>query len=128
MMTSNEHPYTIGDAVIVRTVTMYYTGRIVRVYPGELVLSDAAWIGDAGQWSEALKTGILKEVEPYPDQCIVSRAAIVDVAPWAHPLPRNVVCSVSYFYKKSLSWVGDEPKKRRKLEYRGPSRNTAGLE
>jgi hypothetical protein len=92
MMTTNEHPYTIGDAVIVRTVTMYYTGRIVRVYPGELVLADAAWIADTGRWSTALAIGKLNEVEPYPCEgwCIVSRAAIVDVAPWAHPLPRDV--------------------------------------
>lgn len=90
MITNSEHPYTIGDAVIVRTVTMYYTGRIVRVYPGELVLSEAAWIADTGRWSEALSTGRLAEVEPYPGPCIVSRAAIVDVAPWSHPLPRDV--------------------------------------
>jgi hypothetical protein len=92
MLTNTEHPYTIGDAVIVRTVTMYYTGRIVRVYPGELVLSCAAWIADTGRWSTALATGKLNEVEPYPGDglCIVSRAAIVDVSPWSHPLPRDV--------------------------------------
>jgi hypothetical protein len=53
-------------------------------------LSDAAWIADTGRWSAALATGKLSEVEPYPDLCIVSRAAIVDVAPWLHPLPRDV--------------------------------------
>lgn len=92
MMSNLEHPYTIGDAVIVRTVTMYYTGRILRVYPGELVLGDAAWVADTGRWSSALSTGSLSEVEPYPGEglCIVSRAAIVDVAPWSHPLPRTV--------------------------------------
>lgn len=85
-----EHPYTVGQIYIIRTVTMYYTGRLDAVYPGELVLSDAAWIADTGRWSAALSTGKLPEVEPYPDGCIVSRAAIVDVAPWGHPLPREV--------------------------------------
>jgi len=89
---SQEHPYTIGASYIIRTVTMYYTGRLAEVWAGELVLTDAAWIADTGRWSTALATGKLQEVEPYPDVglCIVSRAAIVDVAPWAHPLPRDV--------------------------------------
>ena len=85
-----EHPYTVGTTYIIRTVTMYYTGRLEAVYSGELVLSDAAWIADTGRWSMALSTGKLSEVEPYPGECIVSRAAIVDVAPWTHPLPRDV--------------------------------------
>lgn len=85
-----EHPYTVGQNYIIRTVTMYYTGRLDAVYPGELVLSDAAWIADTGRWSAALATGKFSEVEPYPNECIVSRAAIVDVAPWPHPLPRDV--------------------------------------
>lgn len=89
---SQEHPYTIGSSYIIRTVTMYYTGRITAIYAGELVLADAAWIADSGRWSTALATGKLQEVEPYPGEgrCIVSRAAIVDVAPWSHPLPRDV--------------------------------------
>ena len=92
MMTNTEHPYTIGGHFIIRTVTMYYTGRIIEVYPGELVLADAAWIADTGRWSTALATGKLTEVEPYPCEgfCIVSRAAIVDVSPWLHSLPRDV--------------------------------------
>lgn len=87
---TTRHPYTVGATYIIRTVTMYYTGRLESVFPGELVLSDAAWIADTGRWSAALSTGKLSEVEPYPGLCIVSRAAIVDVAPWAHPLPRDV--------------------------------------
>ncbi len=85
-----QHPYVIGQSYIVRTVTMYYTGKLEAVYPGELVLSEAAWVADTGRWSTALSSGKLAEVEPYPNGCIVSRAAIVDVAPWLHALPRDV--------------------------------------
>ena len=85
-----QHPYVIGQSYIVRTVTMYYTGKLEAVYPGELVFSEAAWVADTGRWSTALSSGKLAEVEPYPGPCIVSRAAIVDVAPWPHPLPREV--------------------------------------
>lgn len=52
-----EHPYTVGTTYIIRTVTMYYTGRLQSVWPGELVLSDAAWIADTGRFSTALSTG-----------------------------------------------------------------------
>ena len=84
------HPYIVGDKVIIRTVTMHFTGRIAAVYPGEIVLEEAAWIADTGRWAQALTSGTLAEVEPYPGQCIVSRGAIVDVSPWSHALPRAV--------------------------------------
>ena len=84
------NPYVIGDCVFIRTVTMNFTGRISAVYPGEIVLEDAAWIADSGRFADALAKGTLSEVEPYPGSVIVSRGAIVDVSPWAHPLPRSV--------------------------------------
>lgn len=86
------HPYRVGDTVFVRTVTYHYTGRIVAIYPGEIVLADAAWIADSGRWSVALATGTLAEVEPYPGgtDVVISRGAIVDVCGWEHPLPRSV--------------------------------------
>jgi hypothetical protein len=87
----DEHAYPLGKAVIIRCVTHYYTGKIVRVTPGELVIVDAAWIADAGRWGQALVDGSVNEVEPYPDgEVIVSRGAVVDVAEWHSPLPREV--------------------------------------
>jgi hypothetical protein len=82
------HPYMVGDAVFIRTVTYHYTGRIVAITPGEIVLAEAAWIADSGRFSVALATGTLSEIEPYPAGVVISRGAIVDVSPWAHPLPR----------------------------------------
>jgi hypothetical protein len=82
------HPYMVGDAVFIRTVTYHYTGKIAAITPGEIVLADAAWIADSGRFSVALATGALSEVEPYPAGVAISRGAIVDVSPWAHPLPR----------------------------------------
>lgn len=84
------HPYPMGEAVFIRTVTMNFTGRISAVFPGEIVLEDAAWIADSGRFAEALATGKLSEVEPYPGSVIIGRGAIVDVSRWAHPLPRSV--------------------------------------
>jgi hypothetical protein len=80
-----------GKNVFIRTVTYHYTGRIVRETPKFLVLTDAAWIADSGRFADAMATGSLSEVEPYPDGCEVSVAwtAIVDLCEWAHPLPRQ---------------------------------------
>jgi len=81
-------PYQVGQAYLIRTVTLYYTGRIVRVTPKELVLEDAAWIADTGRFSDALKTGTLNEVEPM-GEILIGRGAVVDAARWLHPLPKE---------------------------------------
>ena len=80
-----------GETVIVRTVTLHYTGRVVGVDDRWLALTDVAWIANTGRWHTALATGILDEVEPYPDgdTVLVSLGAVVDIAPWRHELPRN---------------------------------------
>ena len=83
------HSFTVGECYLIRTVTMMYTGRLVSVTESDVVLEDAAWIADSGRYSDALKHGTLDEVEPYPDAVCVSRAALVDVAIWSHPLPRE---------------------------------------
>jgi hypothetical protein len=81
-------PLRVGNQVFIRAVTNYYTGRIVEITEGEILLVDAAWIADTGRFSDALKTGNLNEVEPYPNLVAVGRGAIVDVTHWPHELPR----------------------------------------
>ena len=85
----SECSLVIGDCYLIRTVTMMYTGRLMRITHSDLALSDAAWIADSGRYSKALETGDLEEVEPYPCEVIISRGALVDAAKWAHPLPRE---------------------------------------
>jgi hypothetical protein len=82
------NPIRVGNAVLIRCVTHYHTGRIVEITPTELVLTDAAWIGDTGRFHTALSTGSLSEVEPFTGPVAVSRGAIVDVTTWTHELPR----------------------------------------
>lgn len=79
----------VGQNYLIRTVTLYYTGRLAAASDSELVLEDAAWIADTDRFSTALKTGVLNEVEPFSDPVIVSRGAIVDATAWRHPLPRE---------------------------------------
>jgi hypothetical protein len=80
----------VGTKVIIRTVTHYYTGEIVAITDTDIVLKDAAWIGDTGRWNKALTDGVLGEVEPFPGACIVMRDKISDVTEWGHKLPREV--------------------------------------
>jgi hypothetical protein len=85
----DKSPRYVGNTVFIRGVTMYYTGRIVQLTKEEIVLEDAAWIPDTGRFSDALKTGIFNEVEPYPNGVSVERGSILDVSTWDHPLPRE---------------------------------------
>jgi len=84
-------PLHVGASVLIRTVTHYYTGRVVSITADEVVLREAAWVCDTGRYHECLAKGTLSEVEPYPGEGIVSvaRGSIVDVAPWKHSLPRE---------------------------------------
>ena len=85
------HAYPTGSNVFIRTVTMHYTGKLVEVTPGELVLEEAAWVADSGRFAEALAQGTLNEVEPYPSgRVCISRGAVLDVSIWGHELPRKV--------------------------------------
>lgn len=82
------HPYQIGQNYFIRTVTHHYTGKLVAVFDGELVLQDVAWIADSGRFADALKHGALLEVEPLPKgDVVIGRGAIVDASIWNHGLP-----------------------------------------
>ncbi len=87
---NNSTSLRVGTWVIIRTVTHYYTGEITAITDTDIVLKDAAWIADSGRWNKALTEGVFEEVEPFPDDCVVMRDKISDVAPWRHKLPREV--------------------------------------
>ena len=79
-----------GENVFIRTVIFFYTGRLCSYDDKFIVLEDAAWIADTGFWAEALTTGKLNEVEPYPDgKILVSLGTVVDISLWTHDLPRT---------------------------------------
>jgi hypothetical protein len=84
-----ESMYKLGAKLFVRTVTYHYTGRVSFLSEKEIVLSDAAWVASSGRFAEALETGELSEVEPYPGACSINRDVIVDCSPWNHELPRG---------------------------------------
>ncbi len=82
-------PYEIGKPYQIRTVTMIYTGLLVKIYPGELVIKSAAWIPETERWADSCKTGTFKEVEPYPEDAnvIIPRGGILDAFVVKYDLP-----------------------------------------
>ncbi len=85
----NIHPYQIGEKYFIRTVTHYFTGQLDSVYEHELTINNAAWIADTGRFHEMLKSGDMKEVEPYPEGLvIIGRGAIIDASVIDFDLPR----------------------------------------
>jgi len=89
-LTTDPGPWRIGEKYLIRTVTMILTGRLVEVYDQELVIEDACWIADTERWADTLRTGAVREAEPYPDgRVIVGRGALIDAAQWGHALPRT---------------------------------------
>ena len=82
--------WNVGDCVFIRTVTLYYVGRVVGFSDTEILLEEASWIADTGRFMQALATGSLSEVEPYPEGIVcVNRTAIIDASKWLHALPRT---------------------------------------
>lgn len=85
-----QSPIRVNNNVFIRTVTYHYTGKIEIVSKDTLVLSNAAWIADSGRFATAMNSGVLNEVEPYPENTVVAieRGAIVDISDWKFELPR----------------------------------------
>lgn len=83
----NNHPYLIGKAYLIRTVTHYYIGQLKEVFDNELVLFNASWIADTGRYYNALKDGVLNAVEPIIGDVIIGRGAVIDAAIWSHEVP-----------------------------------------
>jgi hypothetical protein len=83
------HPYHIGENYFLRTVTHHYTGKLVAVYPQELLFEVVAWIADDGRFADALKTGVFNEIEPFPKgkQVIIGRGSLIDGSTLDFPLP-----------------------------------------
>jgi len=82
--------WKLGQAYFIRTVTHHISGRLVGIDEHEIIFEDAAWIADDGRYSDAMKTGNLLEIEPYPDgMVVIGRGSIIDGCFWEFDLPRN---------------------------------------
>ena len=76
---SSVHPWEIGKIYLIRTVTMIDVGRVVAIYPTEIVLEEACWVADTGRFAQAVATAEFGETEPFPDgRVIIGRGSIID--------------------------------------------------
>ena len=81
--------WQVGKNYVIRTVTMINIGRLVKVTEEELVLEEACWIADTGRWMDFLRDGKYSESEPFQDDVIVGRKALIDATIWRHKLPKD---------------------------------------
>jgi len=90
---SAQHPsnYPVGKNVIVRTVTMIYTGKLQEVTNSDLVLVDCSWIPETERFMQFVAEGKVKECEPYPDglNVYINRGALLDMCELKKDLPRS---------------------------------------
>lgn len=88
---SKRLPMPLGAHVFIRTVTHYYTGKVIAVSEEEVQLSDAAWIADTGRFAESMREFNFSEVEPYPDghHPILNRSSFIEWGPGPKELPRT---------------------------------------
>lgn len=77
-------PFVPGSAYLIRTVTMFWLGRVRAVVGDFLVLDDAAWIADTGRYHDADSPEKFSEVEPVPKgrAVFVGLGSVVDAQEW----------------------------------------------
>lgn len=85
-------PFKVGDKVFLRTVTLYYLGRIKEFIGDHLVLEDASWVQDTGsRLHDFIKSGAetnKSEIEPIVTKLSVNLNNVIDCIEWTHDLPR----------------------------------------
>ena len=69
--------WQVGKNYYIQTVTWAYTGTLVAVTDKELMLQQAALIGDTGAFHNALKSEVFAEVEPLVNDLVIGRYSIV---------------------------------------------------
>jgi len=89
--TKQSSAYPVGKNVIVRTITMIYTGVLEQVTETDFILRQCAWIPETGRYAEFVEKGVVNECEPYPEDLIVyiNRGAYLDMCELKATLPRS---------------------------------------
>lgn len=91
---SKEAGWEIGENYLVRTVTHIQVGKLEDINDKEIILSNASWVADTGRFHNMLKNGLdnveNSEVEPFIDDIIVNRGALIEATKYRHQLPKKV--------------------------------------
>ena len=78
----------VGQKLFIRTVTYHLVGKVEAVNGTLIELSGASWVASSGRFMQAIRDGVLGEVEP-AGRAWVNAASITDCFPWKHALPRD---------------------------------------
>lgn len=85
--TVNSYKDLIGKNILFRNVVYHLIGRVVNVTEdGIFELEDASWVADSGRFGEAIKSGVLDEVE-YLGRWFFDGQVKGDFGEWKHDLP-----------------------------------------
>lgn len=87
-------PAKVGDKVFLRTVTLYYLGRVKEITSEYVVLEESSWVQDTGvRLTDFIEKGIFggqkevkAEIEPIGTHAVF-RAGMIDCVGWKHDLP-----------------------------------------
>jgi hypothetical protein len=73
--------FRLGHTYFIRTVTNYFTGRLIWVGDKEIALEDVCWIADTGRFNEFMSKDTWGESEPYPAgvPVVIGRGSIIDM-------------------------------------------------
>jgi hypothetical protein len=85
---NEEGPFKIGQAYLIRTVTMHQIGILKDIQGDFLIFKDASWVADSGRFSECISKGTFNEVE-YVGNMGINKTAIVDFFPWENKVPKE---------------------------------------
>jgi len=83
--------YKIGNDYVIRTVTMIYLGQVKSENENSIVLEDCAWIPDTSRWSEFLAGKKPNEMEPYCNDVIIYKTAILDATELTQKIKRELI-------------------------------------
>ncbi len=76
----------IGRSFFFRTVTYHLVGKVVKRFGNFFQLKDASWVADSGRFMQAIKDGLLNEVEPV-GIAYINIESVTDFFEWKHKLP-----------------------------------------
>lgn len=81
----------VGKNVIIRTVSMIYTGLLVGVNDKEFILEKCSWIPETDRYAQFVADGKVKQCEPFPEllRVYVNRDALMERCELKSELPRS---------------------------------------
>ena len=88
----------LGQSYFLKSVNNYFVGTVVQVDTApdgavrSITMDPCAWVADTARRQSAfLAEGPSEqsEIERYPSSVLVPWHCVIEVSPWAHPIPKS---------------------------------------